>query len=93
MDLQKVIAESIAKDFENIKIITVNVDRDVDFDGDEFLKIEVVFEGTRKDIDARKVSGAVRHVRPGLRAIGEMAFPMLSFVANSDRGSPELAPA
>ncbi|QYO75332.1 hypothetical protein [Devosia salina] len=93
MDLQKIIEDTITKDFDNIKILSVNVARDVDFEGDEVLKIEVVFEGTRKDIDARKVSGAVRHVRPHLSAIGEMAFPLLSFVANSDRGRTELAPA
>lgn len=91
--VSRVVTEAITADFEKVKILNVKVERDIDFDGDDILKIVVVFEGTRKDIDARKVSGAVRHVRPKLTAIGERAFPLLSFISVGDAGMGKLEPA
>lgn len=91
--IAKTVHETISQDFTSFRIINVHVDRDVDFDGDEILKIEIVFEGTPKDLDARKVSGAVRHVRPKLFALGEMAFPLLSFISQGDSRRVSFAPA
>lgn len=91
--ISKVVSETLSKDFDNLKITNVEVLRDVDFDGDPILKIEITFVGTRRDIDARKISGAVRHVRPKLSAIGELAFPMLSFITQSDAGLGSFEPA
>ncbi|MCA3572696.1 MAG: hypothetical protein IOC86_02185 [Aestuariivirga sp.] len=45
----------------------------------------MVFEGTHKDIDARKLSGAVRNVRLRLMAMKEDAFPLFSFISKGLR--------
>jgi hypothetical protein len=37
-----------------------------------------------KDLDARKLSGAIRHLRPKLDAIQESALPLLSFISKAD---------
>lgn len=91
--IQKAISETLSADFDNVKILDVSVDRDVDFDGDEILKVDIIFEGTPRDIDARAVSGAVRRVRPRLRDLGEMAFPLLSFISRGDAGALKLESA
>jgi hypothetical protein len=49
------------------------------------LRIDVIFEGAPKDLNAKKLSGAVRHLRPKLDKIHESAFPLLSFISKADR--------
>jgi hypothetical protein len=51
------------------------------------LRIDVIFEGRPKDIDIKKLSGVVRHVRPRLTDIGEEAFPLFSFISKGDAGA------
>lgn len=91
--IAEVVNEALENDFDNVKILDVRVHDEEDYDGDEFLRIEVVFEGTRKGLDTRKLSGAVRHVRPKLSAIGEEAFPLFSFISKGDAGERSLEPA
>jgi hypothetical protein len=90
-EIEEVVADTLRDDFDNIKILNVKVFRDEDSDGDEILRIDVVFEGSRKD--ARTLAGAVRHVRPKLSAIGEKAFPLFSFISERDAGAGMLEPA
>lgn len=89
VQIADVVKHTISETFDNVTILKVNVTAD-EYD-DEILNIEIIFEGTPKDLDARKVSGAVRHVRPKLTEIGESAFPLLSFVSKGDAGQLEFA--
>ncbi|MBO9100017.1 MULTISPECIES: hypothetical protein [unclassified Rhizobium] len=89
--IRKVIEDTLASDFKNVKILRVMVDRDVDFDGDHVLNVEVVFEGKPLHIDARMISGAIRHVRPHLEKLGEKAFPLMSFVSRRDASNMGMA--
>lgn len=91
--ISDMVANTLKADFKDVKILRVVVDRDVDFDGDQVLNISVVFEGMPRDIDARVVSGAVRHVRPQLRELGEKAFPLMSFISRRDAGNMALGSA
>lgn len=84
--VRTVIGETLSRDFQNVRIIDVRVHADKDADGDEILRVEVIFDGTPKDLDARKVSGVIRHLRPRLSAIQESAFPLLSFISNREVG-------
>lgn len=85
-DVRKVILDTLSADFDSVKIVDVNVQtRSVDEDG-YTLEVQVIFEGKPKDLDASEVSGAVRHVRPKLREIGENAFPLFSFVTKGEAG-------
>jgi hypothetical protein len=81
--IKKVVKEALAADFDNLKIVDVRIQEDVDADGEELLRIEVIFEGAPK-LDARKISGAIRYLRPKLTAIKETAFPLLSFISGAD---------
>lgn len=91
--IHEVVLAALRDDFDDIEIHELIINRDVDYDDDEVLRITVVFEGTPKNIDARIVSGAVRHVRPKLTAMGENAFPLFSFVSKSDVGARAGEPA
>ena len=86
-EIEKVLLELLTADFAKIKILEVRVlNRAEDEDGYTF-DVQVVFEGKSKDLDARKVAGAVRHVRPKLAEMGEDAFPIFSFVTKGDAGN------
>lgn len=52
--------------------------------GDEILRVDVVFEGTLKEADARLAAGAARHIRPVLEENDADLFPLLSFVSKLD---------
>ena len=91
--ISKVILGALREDFDNVEISDVKVDRDVDYDDDDVLRVTVVFEGTPKNIDSRMISGAVRNIRPKLAEIGEHAFPLFSFVSRRDTGAKVGGPA
>jgi hypothetical protein len=78
------ITATLRKYFENIKIIATHVTPDFDRDGEEILRIQVVFEGTLKEADARLVPGVARHIRPVLEENDADLFPLLSFVSKLD---------
>jgi hypothetical protein len=83
-NIEKVILDALTADFDGVRILKVKVFDRSEIGDDETLKIQVVFDGDPKDLDARKVAGAVRSVRPALAAIGEPAFPLFSFVTKGD---------
>jgi len=78
------ITETLRQYFENISIIATHVTQDFDRDGEEILRVEVVFEGDLKESDARRVAGAARHLRPVLEAADADLYPLLSFVSKVD---------
>lgn len=85
-----VVAERLRRRFENITIIEVKVSPDIDRDGEDILRIEVVFEGELKGHDVKQVAGAARHLRPALKEIDADLFPLLSFVSRVDYGRGRL---
>lgn len=87
LDADKVaetVANTLGPGFENIKILTVNVSPGTDPDGNNLLRIEIVFDGTLKRADARHMASAVRRLRPALEEIDIDLFPLLSFVSKLD---------
>jgi hypothetical protein len=83
-NIAKIVKDVLASDFENIKIIEVRVRDDLDSDGDEVLRVDVIFEGSPKDLKGRSLAGAVRHIRPKLIEAKEGAFPVFSFISNKE---------
>jgi hypothetical protein len=79
-----VVGETLSSDFENIDIIAVHVTEDLDRDGQEILRIEVIFDGDLKGEDALRVAGAARRLRPVLEDIDTDLYPLLSFVSKVD---------
>jgi hypothetical protein len=79
-----IVADVLGRDFERIKILKVNVAPGQDPDGNDILRIQIVFEGALKGADARHAAGAVRRLRPALEEIDVDMFPLLSFVSKLD---------
>lgn len=86
-----IVRATLTADFPGTQILDVRVFASDELDDEGFVKITVVFAGDPSDLDARKMAGAVRQVRPKLAEIGEEAFPLLSFVSERDAGQLEPA--
>ena len=91
--IAKIVRKALTADFDKIKIVEVIIREELGSDGEEILRVYVIFEGAPKDIDTSKLSSAVRQVRPKLTEIGESAFPLFSFIAKSDVGAGKFEPA
>lgn len=82
--VRKVIENTLSKLFDNTHIQEIILKGDIDSDGDRVLKVDVIFSGSLKHSDVEKMTGAVRLLRPKLNEIHESAFPILSFISQSD---------
>ena len=78
--ISKVIAQILSRDFKCIAITKVDVEKDVDHDGDPILRIDVVVDGERTDLDGREISSAVRRIRPALEDVEGTPFPVIAFI-------------
>jgi len=90
-EVSSLVMETLKNDFVEVKILDVGVTSDVDFDGDDILRIEVVFEGSSKAIESGVFSSAVRHIRPKLDDISVRAFPLFSFISDKEVKGTKLA--
>lgn len=84
--LQRTIKAVLKDVFGASKIGDIHVVRSFDEDGDHILRVYVVFKGTEDQFDATRASGVVRHMRPRLAAVGEQAFPIISYVSSDEMG-------
>ena len=84
--LQRTIKAVLKDVFGASKIGDIHVVRSFDEDGDRILRVYVVFKGTEDQFDATRASGVVRHMRPRLAAVGEQAFPIISYVSSDEMG-------
>ena len=85
-ELKGIIRAVLEEIFGAARIGNVYVASAYDEDGDEILRVKVVFDGTEEQFDARKASSVVRHMRPRLATIGEQAFPIISYVSSDEMG-------
>lgn len=77
--VREVIEEVLREIFDDDSIEVVSVEHSVDDDGDHFLKIWATFDAAETSFNGDKAVTVVRHMRPRLEAIGETAFPILSY--------------
>ena len=82
--LKGIVRSVLEEIFGNDRIGDVYIASAYDEDGDEILRVTVVFDGTEEQFDARKASTVVRHMRPRLATIGEQAFPIISYVSSDE---------
>jgi hypothetical protein len=82
--IKKIVKDTLAGHFDHVRILRINVKKELDSEGEDLLKIDVIFEGAAKDLDYSKLSGTVRLLRPKLDKIDESAFPLLSFISKTD---------
>ena len=91
--LEEIIRSKLATEYERLKVVNVRVHEDADFEDDDFIYVDVVFEGPLQDTDAGALSGVVRKVRPALFENDESAFPVFSFISKDDAGLASRAAA
>jgi hypothetical protein len=82
--IRKAVSETLSRDFSQVRVLDIRINEDVDSDGEEMLRIDVIFDGSPKDVDARKLSGFVRSLRPRLDQLRESALPLMSFISAAD---------
>lgn len=84
--LARAISRELGKLFASIKIVDVIVSPDVDHDGNDILRVEIVFEGMLRGNDARNVAGASRQIMPTIDELidDDDLYPLLSFVSKVD---------
>ncbi len=91
--LKKVIKAVLLERFDNVEIESIFIESDFDEDGDAILRVKVIFDGEQEQLDAHKTSSVLRHLRPKIAEIGEMAFPIISYIAKSEFGNTDPATA
>ncbi len=62
----------------------VTVQEDIDHDGDEILRVFVIFDAGKGRPDPNRTVSMVRHVRERLHEVKEDRFPIISYVSTSD---------
>ncbi len=96
-DLVKIadtIKKLIAIELAPVEILDVKVQTAFDREGDEYLRVNVLYDGVPRDLDFKKTSGMIRLLRPKLlELMGETAFPVISYISSSDLGDRHFAAA
>ncbi|OLP60328.1 hypothetical protein BJF93_15335 [Xaviernesmea oryzae] len=82
--LEKLIQAALSEGFADVEILRVHVVDDVEVEGEDILRVEVVFEGRARDIPSSFLTRAIRKVRPALSSVDISAFPMMSFISAAD---------
>jgi len=84
LKLKSIVQKVLKEIFGEAPIGEVYVALAYDEDGDQILRVKVVFDGIEDQFDANKASRVVRHMRPRLAKIGEEAFPIISYVSKDE---------
>jgi hypothetical protein len=92
--LTKVIKDAVAAEFDKGRILDVRIGEETYFDDDDILRVEILFEGTERDIDVRNIANLTEKIRKKLlERVNETAFPVISFISRSDFGVDRFAAA
>ena len=82
--LEDIITEIVKERFSDAVINSIEVQADQDSDGDPILRVTVVFDSEISTLEARKLSGLTRHVRPKIMSREDAAFPVFRFVSKRE---------
>ncbi len=80
----RIIRKTLEDQFCGMEIVSVAVTEDQDVDGEPVLRVTVVHDTDREELDPSLLSGVLRHLRPALSEHGDRRFPVMSFVAAED---------
>jgi capsular polysaccharide biosynthesis protein len=83
-ELESEILKVLSHDFHGVKLLRVKISPEHDHEGDEILRVEVVFAGEPKDIEPIYMTKAIRSVIPKLNEMNILAFPSMSFISAKD---------
>ena len=82
--LEKTAREFLGHNFQGLKIVDVIVNKRIDYDNDEVIDLNVIYDGKFRAADVRSMSSAVWLFREQLEKIGETAFPLFSFISSDE---------
>ncbi len=92
--IANIVKESITGELTQIEIRDVIVESAFDREGDEYLRINVIYTGAPRNLDPKKISGMVRKLRPKLLELAnETAFPVISYISSTEWGIKQVAAA
>lgn len=92
--IAKVVKETVAPEIEPVRILDVRAFLGHDADGDEIIRVKILYDGNPKDFDPKKTIGIIRKLRPKLLAsANESAFPVISYISITDNGRDYFAAA
>lgn len=78
-ELSDVIREVVAAQLNPARVERIDVEHDVDHDGDPILRIKIVFEVEGDRLQPKAVRGLARHLREPLERLAIESFPTFSF--------------
>lgn len=78
-ELMAMVQRIVVEQLNPARIERVDVEHDVDHDGDPILRIKIVFDAEDDRLDPRSVRGLARHLREPLEELRVEEFPMFSF--------------
>ncbi len=92
-DLDKVrdiVARALAKRFspEEFTFDPIIVKPDLDHDGDEILRIQIIFDGDQDNLDPAWTVRMFEFIDPELEKLGITAYPTTSFIEKSEWEDP-----
>lgn len=83
-EVRDVVANLVTERFPGANILSIEIAEDVDFDGDEIMKVKVFFATETDRLDAKATSSFLRYLRPKLSEVGVSMFPVMSFLSGKD---------
>lgn len=84
--IKQIFRSVLEERFDDVDIVSVDIEPGFDHDGDPVLNVRVIFDGKRKVVDGHKVVTFRRHLRERLaqEGQGEVPFPIMTYIAKSD---------
>lgn len=82
--VKRAVKETLSRQFSHVRVSDVRVREDTDSDGDDVLRIEVIFDGTSRDLNAKKLAGFTGHLQPRLEQMHETALPLVYFISRAE---------
>ena len=75
--LQEIVGSVLVKQFGEVEIESIKIQRRLDGDGDEMLLINIIFDnGSKKPLQPRKMARFISQLFSKMRDVGETAIPV-----------------
>jgi hypothetical protein len=82
--LESLVADMVRSRLGDVNVVDVKVEEEITFEDDTILRVYVIYQNKENRLDAEKVSGFLRWLRPALRDHGERRFPVMSFISKNE---------
>ena len=83
-EIEELISKLVHERFAKAEVVSVNIKKDFDHDGDEILLVEVVFSNPNHKSLVELALGFLSHLRTNLVDNGINAFPVMSYVSEQE---------